>query len=44
MGIPAIAAYLSAVYSISLEEVADVLDISEETVIQYRSDFACGRR
>lgn len=44
LGKAAIAAYLSTVHPMSMEEVADALDVSEQTVIQYRSDFVHDRR
>lgn len=44
LGNAAIAAYLSAVHPFSLSEVAEILDVSPRTVIQYRTDFLDGRR
>lgn len=44
LGKPAIAVYLSEVHAMSIEEVADALEVAKQTVVQYRSDFISHRR
>lgn len=44
MGRPAIAAYLYSAHRKPIKVVAEQLDVTEETVKQYLSDFRHGRR
>ena len=43
-GKPAIASYLGAVHGLTPEESSDYLDLSPETIKQYRVDYKNGRR
>jgi hypothetical protein len=43
-GQPAVAAYLAVAYNYSIEDIAEKLDVSADTIRQYLSDFRTQRR